>query len=446
MYSHGSRPIRGRGDQRPCDFCRKRKARCIVYEQTPCERCKKSRRQCTFTQEPRSVVTSTQSSVRQYRSPANDSMSAHSVPAGKPVRNLETDFSVDQALMNESSVRDTLWPWTPGVQSSDPSPQLAQQRFAADGDALLENQEVSLESISGVERPPSPQAWNLDSALLLGRSSQLDPLLRTTYKYDDKGKFQSAFRSFLRVGNAGTTPLIFKVMPPQLGEKVEADRLVPPRKGDLEQDLAPFREKLVSLFERFVQPTWPVLQSSTIESETLFLSVCALALRWRSHDATLPWSQFHEDIISRKAAPSVDAINSIVWHRLLRDTHSPTYATLQAALLLTERVRPHTAVTDSPFDRCLVTTIVSMALELGLHRDPLPWTEISPSERNFRHHLWWLVYAQDLWSASIAGHPPMIRGGDYDVTLNNYHKPASVFMNLFLQLTMILRDIITSLL
>lgn len=373
-------------------------------------------------------------------------MSAHSVPSGTSDRNLETDFSLDQASMNESSVRDMLWPWTPGVQSSDPSPQSAQQRFAGDGDVLLDNQEVSLESTSGVERPASRQLWDLDSALLLGRSSQLDPLLRTTYKYDDKGKFQSAFRSFRRVGNAGTAPLIFKIMPQQLGDKVEADRLVPPRKGDLEQDLAPFRERLVALFKRFVQPTWPVLQNSPLESDTLFLSVCALALRWRSHDATLPWSQFRDDIISRRTAPSVDAINSVVWHRILRDTHSPTYATIQAALLLTERVRPHTAVTDSPFDRCLVTTIVSMALELGLHRDPLPWTEISQFERDFRHHLWWLVYAQDLWSASIAGHPPMIRDDDYDVTLYNYHNPASVFMDLFLQLTMILREIMNSLL
>lgn len=87
-----------------------------------------------------------------------------------------------------------------------------------------------------------------------------------------------------------------------------------------------------------------------------------------------------------------------------------------------------------------------MALELGLHRDPFPWTEISQSERDFRHHLWWMVYAQDLWSASIAGHPPMIRDSDYDVTLYNYCNPASVFMDLFLQLTMILRDIINSLL
>lgn len=362
-YSDGSRPIRGRGDQRPCDFCRKRKARCIVYQQTPCERCKKSRRQCTFTQEPRPATSSAQASVRHHHSPVmtapqnpNDGAGADSVSAGATHHNSEASFSLDPFSMHESSVRDMLWPWTPGVQSSGPSPQSAQQRFSTQPDIALDKDDAPLEQSSALEHSSPTQTWDLDSALLLGRSSQLDPLLRTTYKYDEKGKFQSAFRSFQRVGGASRAPLIFKIMPLPLGEKLEMDKLVPEEKSNLAQDLAPFREQLVSLFKRFVQPTWPVLRYGTLESETLFLSVCGLALRWRSHDATLPWSQFRDDIITRKAAPSMQAINSIVWHRILRDMHAPTYATLQAALLLTERVRPQTAVTDSPLDRCLVTT------------------------------------------------------------------------------------------
>ena len=42
----------GRGDNRPCDFCRIRKARCLVKDSLPCEKCKRALRACTFNQDP----------------------------------------------------------------------------------------------------------------------------------------------------------------------------------------------------------------------------------------------------------------------------------------------------------------------------------------------------------------------------------------------------------
>jgi hypothetical protein len=47
-----SRPHRGRGDHRPCDYCRTWKTRYLMNRSLPCERCQRSGKVCSFNQEP----------------------------------------------------------------------------------------------------------------------------------------------------------------------------------------------------------------------------------------------------------------------------------------------------------------------------------------------------------------------------------------------------------
>ncbi|OJJ59006.1 hypothetical protein ASPSYDRAFT_58196 [Aspergillus sydowii CBS 593.65] len=59
---------------------------------------------------------------------------------------------------------------------------------------------------------------------------------------------------------------------------------------------------------------------------------------------------------------------------------------------------------------------VSLALSLGLNRNPTDWKRPA-IERDLRRRLWWAVLIHDYWSSFAHGTPPMIRKDQYDVPI-----------------------------
>lgn len=106
--------------------------------------------------------------------------------------------------------------------------------------------------------------------------------------------------------------------------------------------------------------------------------------------------------------------------KISRDMHAPDYSTISACLLLIERKRPHTLVTDSSFDTCLVAMTKSLAFSLGLHLD-YGTCNMSVEEKSRPRHLWWLVYVQDIWVCITHGQPPIIKSDDFDVPPLSYN-------------------------
>ncbi|OAA70854.1 Transcription factor [Akanthomyces lecanii RCEF 1005] len=287
------------------------------------------------------------------------------------------------------------------------------------------------------------------NAFLLGPSSDPDPFFRGRYAFDATGSHQATLRRYQRA--SASDDALFAITPQHRTMKM-ADTTTSAPIEPLVDDLLPFTARLYKLFDKFVYPVFPlpVKDSWQSSTSTLGAAVCATALGWRAHDATLPWAPFDiaTPVVTETPAPDADCLHKYVWACISREMHAPSYDTIQAALLLIERRIPLTDLCDSPFNSCLQAAITSMAFSLGLHRNPDTWEALSEPQKQKRRTLWWLVFVEDRWVSAAAGKPVTIRENDYDVATPIFTFTGSflgIQFEYLLSLTLILQDILDSL-
>ncbi|OJJ51440.1 hypothetical protein ASPZODRAFT_148719 [Penicilliopsis zonata CBS 506.65] len=70
----------------------------------------------------------------------------------------------------------------------------------------------------------------------------------------------------------------------------------------------------------------------------------------------------------------------------------------------------------------LIGVIIRLGLRMGLHRDPSHWSNILPSEAEFRRRLWITLYHMDFFTSTQVGLPRTIKDSQCDV-----RPPANVF-------------------
>lgn len=288
-----------------------------------------------------------------------------------------------------------------------------------------------------------------DNAFLLGPSSDPDPFFRGRYAFDAAGSHQATLRRYQRVSANGEA--LFAITPQHRTMKM-ADAITSAPTEPLVDVLLPFTAPLYQLFDKFVYPVFPLPVRDSWQSSTSTLggAVCATALGWRAHDATLPWAPFDvaSPVVTETPAPDADCLHRHLWACISRELHAPSYDTIQAALLLIERRMPLTDLCDSPFNSCLQAAITSMAFSLGLHRNVDTWETLSEPQKQKRRRLWWLVFVEDRWVSAAAGKPVTIRENDYDVATPTFTFAGSlseVQFEYLLSLTFILQDILDSL-
>ncbi len=288
-----------------------------------------------------------------------------------------------------------------------------------------------------------------NNAFLLGPSSDPDPFFRGRYAFDATGSHQATLRRYQRA--SASNDALFAITPQHRTMKM-ADTTTSAPIEPLVDDLLPFTARLYKLFDKFVYPVFPlpVKDSWQSSTSTLGAAVCATALGWRAHDATLPWAPFDiaTPVVTETPAPDADCLHKYVWACISREMHAPSYDTIQAALLLIERRIPLTDLCDSPFNSSLQAAITSMAFSLGLHRNPDTWETISEPQKQKRRTLWWLVFVEDRWVSAAAGKPVTIRENDYDVATPIFTFTGSflgIQFEYLLSLTFILQDILDSL-
>lgn len=403
------RPHRGRGDQRPCDVCRKRKARCVVRDDGRCDQCNRMQVACTFDDPPRTYA------------PKATQLPAPSIRATPPPLGVENfAWDGDDVFLSMNG-------FTPGFH-----PGAAYPMF-------------------GLEPPQFDAVYDpfQSDAFLLGPSSDPDPFFRGRYMFDAHSSHQATLRKYQRA--SATDDALFAITPHHRTTKM-ADTTTNAPSEPLIEELLPFTSRLYQLFDKFVYPVFPLPVKSDWKGgiSTLAAAVCATALGWRSHDAILPWAPFDvaSAVVTETPAPDANRLYKYAWLSISREMHAPSYDTIQAALLLIERRIPLTDLCDSPFNSCLQACVTSMAFSLGLHRNPDTWETLSEPQKQKRKMLWWLVFVEDRWVSAAAGKPVTIREGDYDVVRPTFTFTGSlpeIQFEYLLSLTFILQDVLDSL-
>lgn len=463
----GRRP-RGRGRDRPCDFCRERKIACVIRHQAPCKSCQKYARECTFARNPPPRPSAARVSQQDCSIDSQQSVQLvtpdehieHSW-TGSPISpgnmpGLDQLFAVFPPLNfgEESHLASFTSPNSLGADTSNIT-------RPGDSNAVF-NLDSVLAEIAQSEAPPSTSTVSENantqfSSKYIGPTSETDPLLRSKYRYGEQGSFVHKIRGIRRLSTRNS-PGSLALLTPQRVTEALANRIVPRAVPNVWDILSEHGYSLIKLFMRFIQPQYPVLSPDGLQpndqSKALLATVYSLALSWRSYDPDLPWEQFNLDAVTRKERPDDSIIQQFVWREINREMHAPDYSTIAACLLFMERKRGNMFIADTPFDTCLVATATSLAFSIGLHMNCNHW-EMSAEEKNRRNTLWWLVYVQDKWINIIHGQPPRIRTEDFDVpwwdsaqsllSMGNQARTSILFHHL-LELTSILDDIYSSLL
>lgn len=149
--------------------------------------------------------------------------------------------------------------------------------------------------------------------------------------------------------------------------------------------------------EEFISPALHTSQTRRM-SLALLSAMCATALPFVVHDRSL------YALLLRP--PSSDQLYRMCWQGITQELHAPTLSTLQACLLLQQRLPTNLYLHDTAFAWSLMATAVSVAQTMGLHRDPTGWIAVPAWERRLRRRLWWTLWTTDAWVSLARGMPP----------------------------------------
>ncbi|KAL0933974.1 transcriptional regulatory protein C25B8.11 [Colletotrichum truncatum] len=401
--------------QRPCDLCRSRKTACRIDQAPPCRLCVLHGRECTFVEAavPRKRphlldglgvhdgVTTQSLSLQSEQ--ANSPNSMNVLPSligettpGDTTMNFAGDFNFDTTQSEfEAMFRSPRLPSTPSVAGT---PETSIRKAAV--------QSPKIDYLTGA----NPQ--------LLGLSSDMDPILLRSYRYDEEGMF--GFKE-LAISSVQDRPMPCQFLISQqslfsrsreeagLGKLLEAEL-----KRELEK-IVPIEvgKRLIILFLKFINPQWPIFSLSqsldiySTPSHTL-AAVYALSLPFAIHDDKLS-----VDVAYDK--PPYPALSNIIEKAVTYEIHSPSMFLIQILLLLVLRPSLDPLVGDAAYRWDLLSRLTSCAATLGLHLDPSTWP-LEVWQKAQRRRLSFFIYTLDKWLACGLGRPPLIHNDNWIVT------------------------------
>ncbi|KAH6682061.1 hypothetical protein B0J14DRAFT_648477 [Halenospora varia] len=317
---------------------------------------------------------------------------------------FDSEFAFPEAVQNENYLPETEEP-------SDP----LDTRFR---DSQNTNRaSVGSPSTGRPDLLPSETDQSDYSISFLNLSSEFDTNLRTRYVFDQNGAFKAGLRTFRRTSDNPSRNAMLLVTPRSVTEKM-ADSLIPIPQEPLISAFDPFRSNLVTLFNRFVYPTYPIPlsrenQGSSLSSRAVIAMIYAYSWNWRSHDSHLPWAPYAGSHAGGNL-PNINLLYIFVWQAVSREMYAPSLETIHACLLFLYRMQPRTNFCETPFDSSLLSSLVEMSFSLGLHRSHTSWNLMSNEAKENRQVTWWLVYIQDKWLSAVMGRRPSISDDDFD--------------------------------
>ncbi|KAB2574569.1 putative transcriptional regulatory protein [Lasiodiplodia theobromae] len=371
-----ARPYKSRS-KRPCDFCRYKRAACLLAAAPPCELCSRYGRPCTFLENP---------AKRRRCNPDHDT----------DIDLAHTDAAVSPVAASPDSSRPHRSPpelAPPLASDSAPDPS---------------------------HEPPSLDAGSSHNAQIVGLSGEADPYLLRLYRFDTNDQCSFQQLSIRNVGLSDGVPVQFMVQDNSLASKAQP--------GDFGKSVSAIRaevtgmvedavgKRLIRLFFRYVQPYFPVLSYErivrTMDCDPSTIPTCLLAA---IYGHALPFCVFDDRLcVEVYKPPSSDDLFQLAWQSALPQYHTPSLSVVQTLLLLVQRRPTNRHVADTPFKWTMMAEIFALAQTLGLNIDPSNWS-IPHWERRLRRRLAWAVYVQDKWLSLNFGRSSHIQMDDWDV-------------------------------
>ncbi|KAH8881762.1 hypothetical protein GQ53DRAFT_886652 [Thozetella sp. PMI_491] len=442
-----SRPYKSR-KTRPCDFCRRRRVTCDMPTGPPCHRCAGKSQPCTFEQGPsrrrgpapevasepyvQRQKSREQDSPGLWRGPQHSPLHPQSSPAGAMdiamfLGGVDAMDWVD--VFNAPGTEPVLPEAAPGTGYSPrvalPSPRGFHHEEAAQPPTL------GTYTSTTVGKDPANTDGSLEYlpgafSFYIGPTGAADVHLLARQPYDASNLTRprvSGLR-YRRMADAEASrsrpPILFGITDRVLLEKAEPRPTVeagePPwaRFWKIVDNFQAGR--LVQLYLRFVDPYFPVLSRHQVPADpgslkemplALLTAICALALPFVVYDEALVPLLLHP--------PSCEQLYRLCWFSICEELHAPSLATVQACLLLQQRLPTNPYLSDTAFTWSLMSTAVAGAQTIGLHRDPSSWLSVPHWERALRRRLWWSVWSMEKWVALARGMPSHIAEDDHDV-------------------------------
>ncbi|OKL59621.1 hypothetical protein UA08_05443 [Talaromyces atroroseus] len=175
---------------------------------------------------------------------------------------------------------------------------------------------------------------------------------------------------------------------------------------------------LIGLYSRFVDPYFPIVSQQQIPDNPDALSNLSLGLLTAMCATALPFVMYNEDLYPLLLRPpSSSELYRLAWLGVTSELHAPSLTTLQACLILQQRLPTNLYLSDTAFTWTLMSTAVSIAQTIGLHRDPSAWISVPSWERRLRRRLWWALWTVEKWVALARGMPSHLHGDDSDVAV-----------------------------
>lgn len=276
------------------------------------------------------------------------------------------------------------------------------------------------------------------AAFLLGDTGESDPYLIKSSRFlsarDQEPATKIAYRRIFREGYAlndpdhtidNDKPLVFMFEQHSLHDKFEPrvdDEVIQKTRLELEDMCSDeIGIRLIRLYFKYVYPYFPILSRSQMllseQGMGQLIRKLPLSLKSVLYATGLPF-MVYDDVLSTTldlATPSAHRLYRIAWLAISHEIHTPHLSTLQACLLLLQRVNDDRYVMDSPFRWSCLAWTVSLAQSLGLSTDCSTWQGIPAWEKRLRRRLWWATYVMDKWSFMSAGLCSHIRRDDFDV-------------------------------
>ncbi|KAH8806111.1 fungal-specific transcription factor domain-containing protein [Xylogone sp. PMI_703] len=286
------------------------------------------------------------------------------------------------------------------------------------------------------------------SSQLIGLSGESDPFLLRHFSYrasDNYPMFKLDYRKMVDDTNlqqyatdaeplhiprlpAGEFPVQFMMVNEDICEEsTESPHSASSTCSDTQEEkdrasverIVPFdlHSRLVKLYFEHIHPSSPILSIQDLSILTSGdLNNFSVGILAAIYALAIPFC-FLDDALSVQKGyrrPPTEELWAIVERGLKRSSSVAHLELVQLHLLQILKPPQNPAVADPPDTWGLTCSALAAAQSLGLHLDPSTW-RLPSDEIKLRKRLWWLVYMEHVWHATVLGRPSHIISDQWEV-------------------------------
>lgn len=178
--------------------------------------------------------------------------------------------------------------------------------------------------------------------------------------------------------------------------------------------MKPYGERLVRLFWRVVQPSYPILyKKGFMEKYSKSYRLISGPLLGAVYLNAINWWHF-DPLLSTHPPPELSNLRRLTLHAIQNSYHRPRLSSIESMLLLLQCKPEDPLNPDHTFGWGLTSQALAIGEACGLHLDASAWA-IPEWERTLRKRLSWALYMQDKWTACAHGRPSHIADDEWGV-------------------------------